>query len=139
MAAGEWFSSDPIIWCLKSETLAPVESGSVRFEPASAVLAHRQGHGVASGTHHEQRRGRGCSRDRYRVMVDHREALAACWSDDTLVVTKLDRLATSLPGARDRRHERDSESHRAGLCPRDAPKGVPTGGFMTQVWRYPHP
>jgi len=29
-----------------------------------------------------------------------REALAACPSGDTLVVTKLDRLATSLPDAR---------------------------------------
>src|SRR5690242_14294835 len=30
-----------------------------------------------------------------------REALAACRAGDTLVVTKLDRLARSLPGARD--------------------------------------
>ena len=30
-----------------------------------------------------------------------REALAACRSGDTLVVTKLDRLARSLPDARD--------------------------------------
>jgi DNA invertase Pin-like site-specific DNA recombinase len=48
-----------------------------------------------------------------RVYIDHgltgtnrerpglREALAACWEDDTLVVTKLDRLARSLPDARD--------------------------------------
>jgi DNA invertase Pin-like site-specific DNA recombinase len=48
-----------------------------------------------------------------RVYVDHgltgthrdrpglREALAACRADDTLVVTKLDRLARSLPDARD--------------------------------------
>jgi len=47
-----------------------------------------------------------------RVYVDHgltgtnrerpalREALAACREGDTLVVTKLDRLAQSLPGAR---------------------------------------
>ena len=48
-----------------------------------------------------------------RVYVDHgltgahrdrpglREALAACRADDTLVVSKLDRLARSLPAARD--------------------------------------
>ena len=30
-----------------------------------------------------------------------RLALAACWAGDTLVVTKLDRLARSLPDARD--------------------------------------
>jgi DNA invertase Pin-like site-specific DNA recombinase len=48
-----------------------------------------------------------------RVYVDHgltgancdrpglRQALAACRAGDTLVVTKLDRLARSLPGARD--------------------------------------
>src|SRR6476619_2765278 len=30
-----------------------------------------------------------------------REALAACWSGDTLVVTKVDRLARSLTDARD--------------------------------------
>ncbi len=51
--------------------------------------------------------------DAERVYVDHgltgtsrarpglREALAACRSGDTLVVTKLDRLARSLPDARD--------------------------------------
>jgi len=48
---------------------------------------------------------------RSRTYVDHglsgtnrerpglREALAACWEGDTLVVTKLDRLARSLPDA----------------------------------------
>ena len=48
-----------------------------------------------------------------RIYVDHgltgrnrdrpglREALAACRCGDTLVVTKLDRLARSLPDARD--------------------------------------
>jgi DNA invertase Pin-like site-specific DNA recombinase len=48
-----------------------------------------------------------------RIYIDHgltgtnrarpglREALAACRSGDTLVVTKLDRLARSLPDARD--------------------------------------
>ena len=51
--------------------------------------------------------------DRDRIYVDHgltgtnrarpglREALAACRTGDTLVVTKLDRLARSLPDARD--------------------------------------
>jgi DNA invertase Pin-like site-specific DNA recombinase len=51
--------------------------------------------------------------DLERVSVDHgltgthgdrpglREALAACRAGDTLVVTKLDRLARSLPAARD--------------------------------------
>jgi len=50
--------------------------------------------------------------DPYRVYVDHgltgttrlrpglREALAACRTGDTVVVTKLDRLARSLPDAR---------------------------------------
>lgn len=48
-----------------------------------------------------------------RIYVDHgltgahrarpglREAMAACWPGDTLVVTKLDRLARSVPDARD--------------------------------------
>src|SRR5271168_2809947 len=51
--------------------------------------------------------------DPKRIYVDHgltgtnrdrpglREALAACRAGDTLVVTKLDRLARSLPDARD--------------------------------------
>jgi DNA invertase Pin-like site-specific DNA recombinase len=51
--------------------------------------------------------------DPTRIYVDHgltgtnrdrpglRQALAACRADDTLVVTKLDRLARSLPDARD--------------------------------------
>jgi DNA invertase Pin-like site-specific DNA recombinase len=55
--------------------------------------------------------------DAERIYVDHgltgtnrarpglREALAACRSGDTLVVTKLDRLARSLPDARDIVHE----------------------------------
>ncbi|HXT43503.1 MAG TPA: recombinase family protein, partial [Pseudonocardiaceae bacterium] len=50
--------------------------------------------------------------DRSRIYVDHglsgtnrqrpelREAMAACRAGDTLVVTKLDRLARSLPDAR---------------------------------------
>src|SRR6476620_3062820 len=38
----------------------------------------------------------GCNRDRPGL----REALAACREGDTLVVTKLDRLARSLPDAR---------------------------------------
>jgi len=38
----------------------------------------------------------GCNRER----PDLREALAACRDGDTLVVTKLDRLARSLPDAR---------------------------------------
>jgi DNA invertase Pin-like site-specific DNA recombinase len=58
-----------------------------------------------------QRNALGVSAD--RVYVDHgltgtkrdrpglREALAACRAGDTLVVTKLDRLARSLPDARD--------------------------------------
>lgn len=53
-----------------------------------------------------------------RVYVDHgltgtnrerpglREALAACREGDTLVVTKLDRLARSLPDASDSGHEK---------------------------------
>jgi DNA invertase Pin-like site-specific DNA recombinase len=53
----------------------------------------------------------GVKRD--RIYIDHgligttrdrpglREALAACRAGDTLVVTKLDRLARSLPDARD--------------------------------------
>ncbi len=36
-----------------------------------------------------------------RERPGHREALAACRAGDTLVVTKLDRLARSLPDARD--------------------------------------
>jgi DNA invertase Pin-like site-specific DNA recombinase len=71
-----------------------------------------------------------------RVYVDHgltgatrdrpglREALAACRAGDTLVVTKLDRLARSLPDARDIAEELTSRQvkprrrrpHRIGRC-----------------------
>jgi len=59
--------------------------------------------------------------DAQRVYVDHgltgttrarpglREALAACRTGDTLVVTKLDRLARSLPDARDIVEEFESD------------------------------
>jgi len=69
-----------------------------------------------------------------RIYVDHgltgttrdrpglREAMAACREGDTLVVTKLDRLARSLPDARaiaDETHRPagPSESRRLGLRP----------------------
>jgi DNA invertase Pin-like site-specific DNA recombinase len=60
-----------------------------------------------------------------RIYVDHglsgttrarpglREALAACREGDTLVVTKLDRLARSLPDARDIADERADPQHLA--------------------------
>ncbi len=62
-----------------------------------------------------------------RIYVDHgltgtnrdrpglREALAACRAGDTLVVTKLDRLARSLPDARDIVEELTSRSVRLSL------------------------
>ena len=55
----------------------------------------------------------GLGAERTRIYVDHgltgtnrerpglREAMAACRAGDTLVVTKLDRLARSLPDARE--------------------------------------
>ena len=71
-----------------------------------------------------------------RIYVDHgltgtnrerpglREALAACRAGDTLVVTKLDRLARSLPDARDRRRAHNPADQplagRVGLRPTDA-------------------
>src|SRR5450631_3244984 len=62
-----------------------------------------------------------------RIYVDHgltgttrarpglREALAACRSGDTLVVTKLDRLARSLPDARDIADELTEAGVKLGL------------------------
>jgi hypothetical protein len=65
------------------------------------------------GSHRPTRRLQALGVDAERIYVDHgltgtrrdrpglREALAACRAGDTLVVTKLDRLARSLPDARD--------------------------------------
>jgi hypothetical protein len=70
-----------------------------------------------------------------RVYVDHgltgthrdrpglREALAACRAGDTLVVTKLDRLARSLPDARD-------------IVDSALLYGPPTGVPISRSWRH---
>jgi DNA invertase Pin-like site-specific DNA recombinase len=54
-------------------------------------------------------------------------ALAACRADDTLVVTKLERLARSLPDARDILHELTKRNIKLSLG----------GSIPTQLIRWP--
>ena len=81
-----------------------------------------------------------------RVYVDHgltgthrdrpglREALAACRAGDTLVVTKLDRLARSLPDARDIVDDLDrSSSTSASRC---TIRPTLWGGCCSTSWRW---
>ena len=84
-----------------------------------------------------------------RVYLDHgltgtnrnrpglREALAACRDGDTLAVTKLDRLARSLPDARgiaDELTARRSSSASAAWCTTRPTRSV---GCCSTCWRWP--
>src|SRR3954470_4147954 len=65
-----------------------------------------------------------------------REALAACRDGDTLVVTKLDRLARSLPDARaiaDELTVRYASSASAVPC---TTRPTPSGGCCSTCWRW---
>jgi len=80
-----------------------------------------------------------------RVYVDHgltgtnrdrpglREAFAACGEGDTLVVTKLDRLARSLPDARDIAEELTSRGIRLNLGGTVHDPGDPVGRLLFNV------
>ena len=93
-----------------------------------------------------------------RIYVDHgltgttrarpglREALAACHDGDTLVVTKLDRLARSLPDARDIADEltaRQGQAQPRRIGPRpDRPRraaAVQRPGDDRRIRSRPHP
>ena len=79
-----------------------------------------------------------------RIYVDHgltgtnrerpglREALAACRADDTLVVTKLDRLARSLPGARAIADELPARQTATGWVARSKTPPTPSGGCCSR-------
>jgi DNA invertase Pin-like site-specific DNA recombinase len=83
-----------------------------------------------------------------RVYVDHgltgthrdrpglREALAACRAGDTLVVTKLDRLARSLPDARDIADDLTRRSVRLNLGGSIYDPTDPVGGCCSTCWRW---
>ena len=76
--------------------------------------------------------------DEKRIYVDHgltganrerpglREAMAACRDGDTLVVTKLDRLARSLPDARD---IADELTAKGVVLSHDALSATPPAGY----------
>jgi hypothetical protein len=78
-----------------------------------------------------------------RIYVDHgltgtnrarpglREAMAACRAGDTLVVTKLDRLARSLPDARDIVAELTARSASAD---RSTTRPTRSGGCCATCW-----
>src|SRR4051794_36444623 len=86
--------------------------------------------------------------DLSRIYVDHgltgtnrerpglREALAACREGDTLVVTKLDRLARSLPDARaiaEELTDARSASVWAGRC---TTRTIRSAGCCSMCWRW---
>ncbi len=80
-----------------------------------------------------------------RIYVDHgltganrtrpglREALAACRTGDTLVVTKLDRLARSLPDARDIVDELTARDVKLSLCGSVHDPTDPVGRLLINV------
>ena len=84
--------------------------------------------------------------DADRIYVDHgltgtsrarpglREALAACRTGDTLVVTKLDRLARSLPDARDIVEELTTRGVATALF---GPADRTLSGFAAALTEYP--
>ncbi len=86
--------------------------------------------------------------DAERIYVDHgltgtsrvrpglREALAACRAGDTLVVTKLDRLARSLPDARDIVEELTGRGVRLSLAARCTTRPTPSLGCCSTSWRW---
>jgi len=81
-----------------------------------------------------------------RIYVDHgltgttrarpglREALAACRTGDTLVVTKLDRLARSLPDARDIVEELTTRGVRLQLAAPCTTPPTPSAGCCSTSW-----
>ena len=83
-----------------------------------------------------------------RVYLDHgltgsnrdrpglREALAACRDGDTLVVTKLDRLARSLPDARAIADELTVRHVKLSLGGSVYDPTTPSGGCCSTCWRW---
>lgn len=83
-----------------------------------------------------------------RIYVDHgltgtnrdrpglRLALAACRAGDTLVVTKLDRLARSLPDARDILDELTRRNVKLSLAARSMIRPTRSGGCCSMCWRW---
>jgi len=83
-----------------------------------------------------------------RIYVDHgltganrsrpglATALAACRTDDSLVVTKLDRLARSLPDARDIIDELTTRGVRLQLGPRCTTRPIRWDGCCSMCWRW---
>ena len=81
-----------------------------------------------------------------RIYVDHgltgahrsrpglREATAACWPGDTLVVTKLDRLARSLPDARDIADELTAKGVVPSLGGSEYDPTDPVGRLVFNAW-----
>jgi hypothetical protein len=65
-----------------------------------------------------------------------REALAACRAGDTLVVTKLDRLARSLPDARDIVEELTRQEVRLKLGGSVHDPTDPVAGCSSTSWRW---
>ena len=83
-----------------------------------------------------------------RIYVDHgltgtnrerpglREALAACRAGDTLVVTKLDRLARSLPDARAIADELTARRSASRSAARSTTPPTPSAGCCSTSWRW---
>jgi DNA invertase Pin-like site-specific DNA recombinase len=83
-----------------------------------------------------------------RIYVDHgltgtnrerpglHQALAACRAGDTLVVTKLDRLARSLPDARAIAHELTERSVKLTSADPFTTQPTPSAGFCSTSWRW---
>ena len=74
----------------------------------------------------------GTNRDRPGL----REALAACRSGDTLVVTKLDRLARSLPDARDILEDLTTREVKLSIGVRCTTQPIRWGGCCSTCWRW---
>lgn len=83
-----------------------------------------------------------------RVYVDHgltgtnrerpglRQAMVACRHGDTLVVTKLDRLARSLPDARDIVQELTDAKSNSPSPGRSTTRPTPSGDCSSTSWRW---
>jgi hypothetical protein len=86
--------------------------------------------------------------DTERVYVDHgltgttrarpglREALAACRAGDTLVVTKLDRLARSLPDAGTSSRNSPAAECGCSSAGRCTTRAIRSGGCCSTTWRW---
>ena len=84
-----------------------------------------------------------------RIYVDHgltgttrdrpglREAMAACREGDTLVVTKLDRLARSLPDARAIADELTPGRSASAWAPRSTTRTARSAGCCSTCWCWP--